>query len=408
MFIKKIILLSLLTNIFGFSIFAQGAKQEINILLLGKSSAGKSSLINIFYNHLKGHAYGDLRDVIVPYVHLDKVFPITVKEYDYGIVPNLEKESQTQGVYSYKVETEDLILTLWDTPGVPDTNPDKDKEHVADIQKTLANVPVHSIVIVLPEDTFDRASSEYLITMGNIVNSFPESYSRNVIGIVNRVVEGDLDDATKANYQTKLSAVFGIQDSTRRLSSYYFDGSSFFRKMPKGPEKWLADEKIISQIVKYVRNNSETDPKEAGKFYELRKELDDATKELCENLRDIYSLEASFSDQAEHADYLIRHMPHFNDVYTYTHTHTEFIWPNTEKGLKSRNNLIVIKLIGLLEKIRKLAIETDLKVINKKIKNEIQKVAVEKGDWMHMKTVKSVSIRHLNWRLKLEASFQGE
>ncbi|MES2503826.1 MAG: GTPase domain-containing protein [Myxococcota bacterium] len=276
MLIRKLLLLSLFFGVFDSVLLAQESKQKINILLLGKSGAGKSALINMFYNHLLGKSYVDDREYVIPFVHGTKDYEVNVDRYAelWGLKPGPAGESQTQGVYWYKIETKDLDITLWDTPGIPDTKgPKADEEHVRKIKNALATVDIHAFAIALPPDAFDRKSQEFLTTMNNIVNNLPKSYSENIIGIFTRVIGDHIDDDTKADFRTKLSTAFGGDDS-KKLSGFYVDGSSFFNKTPRGPFNWAADGMVIAQIIDQVRKHKAAPREEVVELQSLMQYLE--------------------------------------------------------------------------------------------------------------------------------------
>lgn len=109
----------LLLLIFGVLVsVAAVAKQDVNILHLGKTGAGKSTLINVFYNHLTGKQFSDERRILTPLLHGVPVL-VNVPEFvRYGVKLAREGKSQTSEVHRYPIETESKVINLWDTPGV--------------------------------------------------------------------------------------------------------------------------------------------------------------------------------------------------------------------------------------------------------------------------------------------------
>lgn len=312
MLIRKLLLLSLFFSLLGSELLAQEPKQEVNILMLGKSGAGKSSLINMFYNHLIGKFYEDKREIVVPFVHGGKGYEVNVDTYAklWGLKPNTDGKSQTKGVYWYKVETKDLVVTFWDTPGIPDTEgPKEDEEHIKKIKNALATVDIHAIVIALPPDALDRKSHEFLTTMNNIVNNLPKSYSENIVGIFNRVVGDNFDDDTKADFRSKLSTAFGGRTS-KKLSEFYVDGSSFFNKTPKGPTNWVADGLVIAQIIDQVRKNKAAPREEVVELQNLMQYLEGNITALNHNIGSHTEVKQTLHDVKTH----LAHEEHRRDV----------------------------------------------------------------------------------------------
>ncbi|MES2503825.1 MAG: hypothetical protein V4534_02995 [Myxococcota bacterium] len=288
----------LLKAILALALMAPSPKQEINILLLGKSGAGKSSLINIFYNHLRGRSYGDELDIVIPLKHKGRDTPVTVEMYKkYEVFLNEDGQSQTEEVLRYTVTTKDLVVNFWDTPGLPDTRgPQKDEEHLTKIKNILANVSFNAIAVVFPPEGIGLQSQEFISTMSSIVDTLPKSYSGNIIGIVNRTIGENIDEDTQADYRSKLSAAFGITDSKRLLPGYYFDGSSFFNKTPKGYENWAADDRIIAQILDRVRTNKVTETRDAVELQSLPSLLEAEMKKLSDCIADGNPIHQKFQD----------------------------------------------------------------------------------------------------------------
>jgi len=139
-----------------------GDKPEYCTVLIGKSGAGKTTMINMTANFFLGKEYTDTRAIAITQ-SFSVVDPQTQKPKVLTLENNLpqfasfqtdrgggQNQSQTTGCHSYRFETADTIFTFIDTPGFGDTNgTDQDRENVKEIVKAVVQkTQVHAIALV--------------------------------------------------------------------------------------------------------------------------------------------------------------------------------------------------------------------------------------------------------------------
>jgi len=108
----------------------------LNVLVMGRSGAGKSTFINICFNLARNLEFTDKRLFGIPAKFLDGNgelinFDCNIPEYEQNIVEVVKEvgSSYTQFVSSYKIKINGSTINLIDTPGFGDTRgPAQDKK----------------------------------------------------------------------------------------------------------------------------------------------------------------------------------------------------------------------------------------------------------------------------------------
>ncbi len=311
MFTRKLILFFLSLNLLSGAVLSgveadtcqsdSCSKPVLNILLLGKSGVGKSTVANILYNHIKGNKYrGKTRDIIIPLLHRGKVsMLVNVEEYKaYNVKLNARGRSQTVDVHKYKVENEYYDVTLWDVPGFIDTDGGvTDAENAKKIANALSGVSVHAIAIVLDAKDQDRASLESNANINNIRRMLPKSFSGNLIGIFNRA--GSLNRQDRKELISWFGDLFELRSAGIEPKAYFIDGSSFFddihdaaqEELEMGEVKWQADGSTIARMLADIEKNTPADGQEAKKIQEQTQDLEEKVQILNKEMMSLQAKE---------------------------------------------------------------------------------------------------------------------
>ena len=161
------------------------------LLILGKTGAGKSTMINALYNLAIGTQAGDF----------PKKFPIrtefqacNVPQYADRQVENLAStnESTTMDPTEYVAQGNGFVLKMIDSPGAADTRGvDVDSLNSKNIAEFVANSGSFNAICIVLKNTDNRLTAEELYLLEQIKSIIPRSaYNRIFFLISNATIEG--------------------------------------------------------------------------------------------------------------------------------------------------------------------------------------------------------------------------
>lgn len=209
---------------------AASAKQDIHVLFLGTTGVGKSSLINIFYNHITGKSYEDVRDYVIPLIDMQTRHEVNVEKYKtYGVKLRASGIGQTNEVREYTAENDDYIVHMWDTSGFNDMNDDEiDESNIQKIVSSIGNRSIHAIAVVF--DVHDlNDSSDLQGILYRAQKMFPETASNNIVGIYTRAsIFATVCKRMKERFKQEFSWLMKIPHQKTEPDVYLISGSSFF------------------------------------------------------------------------------------------------------------------------------------------------------------------------------------
>ena len=159
---------------------------ELNIVLLGSSGAGKSSLINLFYIWANEFQVGDLKKVNrVP-------IKTAIFDGDDAFERNIfnQKESCTQGssTYSFSKKNSSYNLRFMDTPGIGDTRGiAQDDENILDICEQIQKLGWVSAIFLVVNGSEARFCSRLQYVLKKIEGIIPDDFLSNVFVLFTHV-----------------------------------------------------------------------------------------------------------------------------------------------------------------------------------------------------------------------------
>jgi GTPase SAR1 family protein len=262
---------------------ASKPKQELNILFVGKTQSGKSSLVNIFYNHIIGKKYEEKRAIVVPLRVPKRDFSVNVKDYEaYNEKVRGLNESQTKEVHRYTAANDRYIVHLWDAPGFNDTDQKiTDEEIVKKIAVAIGETSFNAIAFVLrPNEpaTFDmRANINRIRTM------LPKTASKNIIGIYSRAY--GLSSDQKEDNEVAFAGLFKINPGEPMPRVYSIDGSSFFdrvnlndeKSLMQGQDRWFNDGVVVTTVLMDIAGIK---PFDAADVLKIQNTLDEIEQKI--------------------------------------------------------------------------------------------------------------------------------
>ena len=218
----------------------------IRVVCLGRTGAGKTTLINCLLNYACGKSYEDERIIAIsqqitlknPYTGVE----ITSK-YDYNLpefkdkqtdnLKALSHESQTTQASSYSVQLEDYILSIIDTPGIGDTKgPIQDKENIDLIVNQIRKTDELHAILFVCKSTESRLDSCMKYMIQEVQYMLPKAYKDNILICL-----------TAATNPTKIDAIVPLKEmgfDTKKV--YKFENDCFIH--PNGLRAILAQNDI--------------------------------------------------------------------------------------------------------------------------------------------------------------------
>lgn len=148
-----------------------------NILLLGETGSGKSTLINYLTNHFKSGNLSNLSISIRTKFH-EATEGLENSEKDFIDL----KKSQTIKCTTYNFEKNGLNFNFIDTPGLSDTDgPAKDDDHVQNIMKAAAEIEFLVAIIIVINGVQARATPTVRNTLCLLKNTVPDMFLDNLV-----------------------------------------------------------------------------------------------------------------------------------------------------------------------------------------------------------------------------------
>lgn len=207
------------------SVPESSSTDEINILLIGKSGAGMSTMINIIYNHLNGRAFVH-RDIIVPLKKKNREINVTVESFKLLRIQLRKSGSQTDRVQKYSFVIDGTTINLFDAPGFRNSVSLVSDDTIAEmISLGLKGKSINAILLLMQDNEFVRHLDGYFggVTHAKLV--LPRVFSDNVIGVYNRL---QVSKTSRNGYEQEFATFFPTSQVLAANRIFFIDGTSFF------------------------------------------------------------------------------------------------------------------------------------------------------------------------------------
>lgn len=177
-------------------------KKEIKFVCIGKTGAGKTTLINTLINQAYKRSYLDERLIAITQ-NLTLTNPKTQQSFSWKLKNNLIEyqnaqsdersgsttNSQTSEVNSYPLELDEIILTIVDTPGLADTNGvGQDEINIQEIVRGVAALGEFHAILFVQKATDTRKDTTIKYLLSEIQGMLPKSCEDNFFTCLTAVV----------------------------------------------------------------------------------------------------------------------------------------------------------------------------------------------------------------------------
>ena len=175
--------------------FTECAKKEINLLFLGETGVGKSTLINALANYLKFSTLSDAKaadgffpvpasfTVIDPKTYRPRTFSTSMEANEEEQEDDDDKgESVTARPTAYVLKLDNIRITLIDTPGVRSTHgSSKDKENAYGILKFISAYERIDLICIVVKANETRLTENFVNCLLEILRNLHKSAEDNVV-----------------------------------------------------------------------------------------------------------------------------------------------------------------------------------------------------------------------------------
>lgn len=251
--------------------------ETYNILLIGETGSGKSTLINYLTNYFRNGSLRSLK-IAIPTQHLQ-----ATEEWEHS-EKSLDDptKSKTAKSTSYGFSKDGLHYAFIDTPGLSDTSgPDKDTEHILNIMDIAANKGTIAAIMLIINGSVARATVNLRNTIARMKSSVPDILLNNLIVVLTNC------SSSSVNFDLRQLEPWTVPKD----NVFYMNNSA----LSKPVSDWIDDEdklgevtylwkKSMKEINKMMSRINQLGPIASNAFQEMRKQRNEIKKELDGNL----------------------------------------------------------------------------------------------------------------------------
>ena len=176
-------------------------KKEISLVCIGKTGAGKTTLINTLMNHIMKKDYSEFRVIaITQLIHLQN--PMTEEIVSWKYECNLSQyshkqsdrlgsgsSSQTTTANIYEIKLDDFTLKIIDTPGLADTaGIEQDQKNIEAIVKGIREVSQIDGILFVQKSTDMRLDITLKYLISEVQGMLPKGCEDNIFVCLTAVV----------------------------------------------------------------------------------------------------------------------------------------------------------------------------------------------------------------------------
>lgn len=245
-------------------------KKKINILFIGKTGAGKTTLINTFANYFYNIRYQDERKILV-----SQIMPLNIEgntklitlkknigSFNEDSAENIldQSHSQTMKSYIHTLMNDFYEIKMIDTPGLLDTRGiNEDIKNIENILTTIINLQVIHAICFVHKSTDSRIDASFKYYAEEFKSILPEKALKNMFVCFTNVINPNkidgLNSLKEINFPARLDNVLFFENdcllpySAVEDEDYHMISKKFWQKNEKNYNQLLIKCESIDPIL---------------------------------------------------------------------------------------------------------------------------------------------------------------
>ncbi|XP_062712215.1 uncharacterized protein LOC134289771 [Aedes albopictus] len=303
-----------------------------NILLLGETGSGKSTLINYLANYFLGGSLDDLKIAIPMKYHPQNKpgFPIH-SEQDISD----KTKSKTEKCTLYNFMHNGKQYGFIDVPGLSDTNgADKDIEHIENIMTTAENIGSIAAIVLVINGTVSRVTANLKNAIDRMRCAVPDVLLSNLVVVFTNCSEDTVNFELFVLKPLTIPEknIFYMDNNALRVAKKDWNNNQ--EKKERLKSQWKTSMEVIEQMMEQIDQFGSMASNAFGEMHELgnlitiqlnecrmlieklqttQKQYDDSSKALNEATAGIKAT-SNYSKKVTKEELVLIHTPYWNIV----------------------------------------------------------------------------------------------
>ncbi|XP_062701200.1 uncharacterized protein LOC134285125 [Aedes albopictus] len=226
-------------------------QKEYNIILLGETGAGKSTLINYLTNYFKNGTLDNLK-ISIPSKHYEATEGL--KHNEYNVQDASKSQTRACTVYTFRKQNKNTVYKFIDTPGLSDTEGvAQDEFNMQQIMGAAEQSGVLTAIILVINGTQTRATVTLCRTLCLLRSSIPDVLLQNLIVVLTNCSSAtvNFDLARLEPWTVPMANVFHMNNCafSRPVSQWTIN-----ERMKQNLEReWICSMECIGELIKNLK-----------------------------------------------------------------------------------------------------------------------------------------------------------